>query len=452
MVSSFNGRGSSAVAQEQGDEAPLRKFDGNLQNFGHNLGYPSAQNPQISDRRDEISASVSPSRMQKFKNWLKNPISLVAFAFTICIAFLALISLLISKGVFNGIISNKSTRTLCKDAINQTINALATLLCLYVHPTLFWNLVLLFRWKPSDIALMRRFYCKNATPKPHERAHIAVVVILYHLSCFAQYVTCGLSWGYKRSNRPGTPLTICVFVAIGSSVVARIYTRRGPLGKDVDNTDVVDEESQDTRRNPMKKRFLLVPRNGRAEVDDKPVWRGGLFDVGEDVNGACLSMFCMFCVFGWNMGRIRFGDKYCQGATFIIFCLAPFLVFNVAAININNHAVTVTFFVLSVVLSVLGLLYGGVWRIVMRRRFKLSGNNSCFGKPDVSDCLQWLCCSCCSLAQEVRTIDFYDIVIEEDGNGGIPHPMVENPPPMRVTDDGMKPPTISKIQRNVQNS
>ncbi|GMH23144.1 hypothetical protein Nepgr_024987 [Nepenthes gracilis] len=425
MVSSFNGRESPAVAQEQGDETPLRKFNGNLQNFGQNLGYPSAQNPQISDRRDEVSASVSPSRMQKFKNWLKNPISLVAFAFTICIALLALISLLISKGVFNVIISNKSTRTLCKEAIYQTINALGTLICLYVHPNLFWNLVLLFRWKPSDIALMRRFYCKNATPKPHERAHIAVVVILYHLSCFAQYVTCGLSWGYKRSNRPGTPLTICVFVSIGSSVVARIHTHRGPLGKDVDNTEV---------------------------VDNKPVWRGGLFDVGEDVNGACLSMFCMFCVFGWNMGRIRFGDKYCQGATFIIFCLAPFLVFNVAAININNHAVTVTFFVLSVLLSVLGLLYGGVWRIVMRRRFKLSGNNSCFGKPDVSDCLQWLCCSCCSLAQEVRTIDFYDIVIEEDGNGGIPHPRVENPPPMRGPDDGMKPPTISKIQRDVQNS
>ncbi|CAD6255245.1 unnamed protein product [Miscanthus lutarioriparius] len=46
------------------------------------------------------------------------------------------------------------------------------------------------------------------------------------------------------------------------------------------------------------------------------------------------------------------------------------------------------------------VLYGGFWRIQMRRRFGLPENHACCGKPDLTDCLQWLCCYSCSLAQE----------------------------------------------------
>lgn len=46
----------------------------------------------------------------------------------------------------------------------------------------------------------------------------------------------------------------------------------------------------------------------------------------------------------------------------------------------------------------------------MRKRFNLPGNSFCCGKHAVTDCFQWLCCCWCSLAQEVRTADYYDVL------------------------------------------
>ncbi|GMN31981.1 hypothetical protein TIFTF001_049740 [Ficus carica] len=46
----------------------------------------------------------------------------------------------------------------------------------------------------------------------------------------------------------------------------------------------------------------------------------------------------------------------------------------------------------------------------MRKRFNLPANHLCCGKPAVTDCAQWLFCCWCSLAQEVRTADFYDMM------------------------------------------
>ncbi|RLM84521.1 uncharacterized protein C2845_PM04G34530 [Panicum miliaceum] len=68
-------------------------------------------------------------------------------------------------------------------------------------------------------------------------------------------------------------------------------------------------------------------------------------------------------------------------------------------------------------LCVLCLLYGGFWRIQMQRRLGLpASNHACCCrnklKPDVSDCLQWLCRYSCALAQEVRTAD---ALLEDDG-------------------------------------
>ncbi|KAG8085911.1 hypothetical protein GUJ93_ZPchr0010g8184 [Zizania palustris] len=45
----------------------------------------------------------------------------------------------------------------------------------------------------------------------------------------------------------------------------------------------------------------------------------------------------------------------------------------------------------------------------MRKRFNLPANNFCCRNPEATDCFQWLCCCSCSLAQEVRTADYYDI-------------------------------------------
>ena len=46
----------------------------------------------------------------------------------------------------------------------------------------------------------------------------------------------------------------------------------------------------------------------------------------------------------------------------------------------------------------------------MRKRFNLPPYNFCCGKPAVADCALWLFCCWCSLAQEVRTGNSYDIV------------------------------------------
>lgn len=46
----------------------------------------------------------------------------------------------------------------------------------------------------------------------------------------------------------------------------------------------------------------------------------------------------------------------------------------------------------------------------MRKRFKLPGYSFCCGRPAVADCTLWLFCCWCSLAQEVRTANAYEIV------------------------------------------
>jgi Cys-rich protein (TIGR01571 family) len=62
-----------------------------------------------------------------------------------------------------------------------------------------------------------------------------------------------------------------------------------------------------------------------------------------------------------------------------------------------------------IVLSVFGLLYGGFWRIRMRERYNLPQTNWCCGCPGVTNCAQWLFCAPCSLCQEVRTAEAYEI-------------------------------------------
>jgi Cys-rich protein (TIGR01571 family) len=125
---------------------------------------------------------------------------------------------------------------------------------------------------------------------------------------------------------------------------------------------------------------------------------------------AYLSMFCSCCVFGWNMSRLGLGNMYVHIATFVLFCLAPFFIFDLAAISVDDEAVRDALGLAGVFLCVLGLLYGGFWRIQMRRRFGLPENRACCGKPDLTDCMQWLCCYSCTLAQEVRTADAYEVV------------------------------------------
>lgn len=70
-------------------------------------------------------------------------------------------------------------------------------------------------------------------------------------------------------------------------------------------------------------------------VDD-PEWQGGLFDCCESPKISMVTVGCFCCVLGYNLDRLGFGNRYVHIMTFLLMCFAPFLVFDIAAINVNN--------------------------------------------------------------------------------------------------------------------
>lgn len=404
-----------------------------------NLASPSIKFRQIMGDKDKVSRlvpSASVGFRERFsksfrevdwvslkkmaKEWVRNPMNMALLVWIICVAVSGAILFMVMIGMLNHAIPKKSQRNVWFEVNNQILNALFTLMCLYQHPQRFYHLVLLCRWKEEDISKLRKIYCKNGTYKPHEWGHMMVVVILLHLNCFGQYALCGLNLGYRRSERPAIGVAICISVAIGSAAAAGVYTIMSPLGKEYEWE--MDEEAQEQvpivdvdktnhlRGKSFEKRFSFSLRNDQKLVVEKPSWKGGLFDLWDDISLAYLSLFCSFCVFGWNMDRLGFGNMYVHIATFLLFCMAPFWIFNLAALNIDDDNVREALGLTGVILCIFGLLYGGFWRIQIRKRFNLPANNFCCGFPAVTDCAQWLCCCWCSLAQEVRTGDYYEIV------------------------------------------
>ncbi|VFQ90615.1 unnamed protein product [Cuscuta campestris] len=439
------------------DGVPQKKFDGGslavpkrLQflNFG-NLSSPSAKFQQITEERDEISRSVPSSgsvreRLSRLfsrkidwvslrkmcKEWIRNPMNMALLVWILCVAVSGAILFLVMTGMLNRAIPKKSQRDVWFEVNNQILNALFTLMCLYMHPKRLYHFVLLIRWRHEDVSRLRKVYCKDGTYKPHEWSHMMVVVSLLNLNCFAQYALCGLNWGYKRSQRPAIGVGLCVSVSIGASAVAGIYSMLSPLGKEYDHPtpEQGDEESQ-LRRKSFEKRFSFAKDDGR-NLETAPQWSGGILDFWNDLSTAYLSLFCTFCVFGWNMERLGLGNMYVHIMTFLLFCMAPFWIFNLAAVNIDNDTVRGALGLVGVFLCVFGLLYGGFWRIQMRKKYNLPAyGNSPFGKfkcrSSVVDCALWLFCCWCSLAQEVRTGNSYDIVEDKfykkqrDGEGHI---------------------------------
>jgi len=238
------------------------------------------------------------------------------------------------------------------------------------------------------------------------------VVLLLHLNCLAQYALCGLILGYRRPERPVIGVALTISVAICAPAVAGLYNNLSPLGNDYEaQAEDDDEESSCCNDNNMNNNPQQLQRKRRKSEDDEQQsreessWAGGLLDVWDDMSLAYLSVFCSCCLFGWNMSRLGFGNMYVHIATFLLLCLAPFFIFDLAAINIDNEDVRGALGLAGIFLCVLGLLYGGFWRIQMRRRFRLLASHACCGKPDLTDCLHWLCCYPCALAQEVRTAD-----------------------------------------------
>lgn len=405
--------------------------------FGGDSPSPSSKFRRLADERDELSRSVPStvhslrerfngvfkinwaSLRENSKEWIKNPLNMALLFWITCVAVSGAILFLVMTGMLNAVLPKKSQRNAWFEVNNQILNALFTLMCLYQHPKRFYHLVLLCRWNPKDISQLRKIYCKNGTCKPQEWTHMMVVVVLLHINCVAQYALCGLNLGFKRSKRPAIGVGICLSIAITAPAIASLYSILSPLGREYDVE--MDEEAPDQiltmgttrpsnlKRKSLERRLSFTSKYSERVVENKPEWRGGLLDLWEDITLAYPSLFCSFCVFGWNMERLGFGNMYVHIATFILFCTAPFWIFNLAAINLDNETVREALGITGLVLCVFGLLYGGFWRIQMRKRFNLPANNSCCGYPALADCAQWLFCCWCSLAQEVRTADFYEI-------------------------------------------
>lgn len=351
----------------------------------------------------------------KSKEWIKNPMNMALFMWIVAVGVSGAILFMVMTGMLNRALPNKPQRDTWFEVSNQILNALFTLMCLYQHPRRFYHLALLCRWRAGDMLALRETYCKDGSCKPNERKHMMVVILLLHLNCFAQYALCGLNLGYPRSKRPPVGVGLTISVAICAPAVAGLYNNLSPLGKDYEAQAADQESGPQLQRKTIEKRYYFAAQRVEEDAAERspqpqPQWVGGVFDVWDDISLAYLSLFCSCCVFGWNMSRLGFGNMYVHMVTFILFCLAPFFIFNLAAINIDNEAVRDALGLGGILLCVFGLLYGGFWRIQMRRRFRLPANDSCCGKPDVTDCFQWLCCCPCSLAQEVRTADAYQIV------------------------------------------
>lgn len=405
---------------------------------------PSATFQRIANERDRISRStptpalVKPLHGLKYgvkvpfwgeirwvflkeamKEWLRNPKNLALLIWWTAVAVSEAILFLIIVGLLNQVLPKKSQRDAWLEANNQILNALFTMMCLYWQPQYLYHLSLLCRWKSKDIVHLRKVYCKNGTYKPNEWAHMMVIVLLLQVNCFAQYAFCGLIWGYKRSERPAIGVALCDAVAIGATAAAGIYLTLSPLAKDYETEGDLEADANLTQTgdNSVKgrptymvpeRRYFFRARESKI-IEPKPEWQGGLFDIWDDPSVAFLSTFCGLCVFGWNMERLGFGNMYVHIVTFILLCMAPYWVFTLAAVNIDNEYVREGLGITGIILYVLGLLYGGFWRIQMRKRFGLPGNGCCCGQPNVTDLMQWLFCSVCSLCQEVRTGNFYEV-------------------------------------------
>ncbi|KAJ1688760.1 hypothetical protein LUZ63_012915 [Rhynchospora breviuscula] len=326
---------------------------------------------------------------------------LVWFFFVVAGVFLLF---LLMTGALNGVITKNSLRKRWIEITNQILNALFTIICLYQHPKLCHHLVQVIRWHSTDSSELRKIYCKNGgSAGPKERVHVAFVVALFHSTCIAQYIYCSLFWGFSLKRRPDWAVNLCMGIGLAAPIIAGLYMIYGPLGKKYTMPDPKLDDDLESQVLQSDSKLILT----------RPVWIGGLFNFSDDLTVACSSLFCTCCVFGWNMERLGFGNMYVHIFTFLLLCMAPFWVFNVTALMINDEALRYLVGITGILLSFLGLLYGGYWRIQMRKRFGLPSNPFCCGYAGLSDFVRWFFCSPCALAQEVRTGNFYEV--EEGG-------------------------------------
>lgn len=341
-----------------------------------------------------------------FQHWIRSPEHLALSVWSLFVAAGLVTLFLIMTGMLNGAIPSSSRRKDWAEIINQILNAFFTMMAVYEHPKIFHHTIMLLRWRSGDEIEVKKVYSKNGDQKPYERTHMMIVVILLHITCLSQYALCGLYWGYTRKTRAEWAENLSIGIGIAAPVLAVVYTMYSPLGRT--NGETLEEADQEKQSEARVETGVYEERI----IITSPEWIGGAFDCGDDTTVICLSFFCTFCVFGWNMERLGFGNMYVHIVTFALFCIAPFWIFAISALNVHDDTIKLIVVIAGSMICVFGLLYGGFWRVMMRKKFKLPGNHLCCGSSTMTDYIQWLFCWACSLAQEVRTANFYDI--EED--------------------------------------
>ncbi|KAK8966772.1 hypothetical protein KSP40_PGU008747 [Platanthera guangdongensis] len=310
---------------------------------------------------------------------------------------------LLMLGLLNGDFPTKALQNRWIEINNQILNALFTLMSLYQNPVIFHHLFMLCRWRSEDIVHLRKIYCKNRAHRPNEWPHMMVVILLLHITCFAQYALCGVYWGFTSFNRPDALEYLFIALGVVTPVSACVYVIYSPLGMEC------EFNSNEQLPGSMMSGVARVKLNGQGVLVREPEWIGGLFDCFSDVTVAYLSCCCTCCVFGWNMERLGFGNMYVHIVTFLILFLGPFWIFNISSRKIHDYVIGDVMWISGIVLCVFGLLYGGFWRIQIRKRFRLPEHRFCCGSASLTDYLKWLFCWTCALAQEVRMGNFYNV-------------------------------------------
>lgn len=285
--------------------------------------------------------------------WFRNPKNWALAVWCVAVFVSGAMLFMVLVGMLNGVLPRKADRDVWFEASNQTINGLFTLFVLLLHPLRVLHLVWLLRWRRKDIVKLRDVYCKGGMPKPNEWFHMLVVLLLYQLNCFAQYAVCALNWYYSRVERPVAVLMVCFVTALSAGCAAGIYTNVSPLGKDSPGEDDVEILAPDTAGKTLPLRFLRAPqkydrlleqhstlggsRAGNAVED--PQWQGGVFDCCEAPTLVAATACCFPCVLGHNLNRLGFGNRYVHVATFLLACSAPFVIFEMASINVESRLV-----------------------------------------------------------------------------------------------------------------
>jgi Cys-rich protein (TIGR01571 family) len=286
--------------------------------------------------------------------WLRNPKNWAVAVWGAAVFVSGAMLFMVMVGMLNAVLPRKADRDLWFEASNQSINALFTLFVLLLHPVRVLHLVWLLRWRRKDIPKLRAVYCKGGRPKPNEWSHMLAVLLLYQLNCFAQYAVCALNWCYNRAQRPVAAVMVCFVIALSAGCAAGIYTNLSPLGKDSPpGEDDAENLASGIAAKPLPARFLHAPPNYDRLLDqhptlgasragtavENPQWQGGLFDCWEAPALVAATACCFPCVLGHNLSRLGFGNRYVHVATFLLACCAPFVIFEMAAVNVDSRSV-----------------------------------------------------------------------------------------------------------------